>query len=68
MSLLQITSHTLAAAIGFAIVIEVIHSGESVIDVSKSRASMVSIVFFLSVGFALAAGKSEASGLMKRGI
>jgi hypothetical protein len=38
------------------------------IDVLRSNALLASILVLLSLGFAIAAGKSEASGLMKRGI
>jgi hypothetical protein len=67
-AILQVTSHTLAAALGFAVVVEATSSSKSIIDVLRSNALLASILVLLSLGFALAAGKSEASGLMKRGI
>ena len=67
-AMLQITSHVLAAAIGFAVVAEVILANESAGGVLRSNVSLVAVVLLLSSGFAIAAGKSEASGLMEHGI
>ncbi len=67
-AMLQVTSHVLAAAFGFAIVVEVIFTDESVVRVLESNVLLLIVVLLLSSGFAIAAGKSEASGLMEHGI
>ena len=67
-SILQVTSHTLAAALGFAIVVEAMYTPEPLLRVIESQAVWIIVVITVSLGFALAAGRTEASGLMKRGI
>ncbi len=67
-ALLQITSHVLAAALGFAIVFHSIVTPTPVYDVVNSNVTLIAVILVLSAGFAIVAGKAEASGLMQRGI
>ena len=67
-AVLQITSHAMAAALGFALVAAGPLAGESLATAIGSNVSLLVLVCVSSLGFAVAAGSAEASGLMQRGI
>ena len=65
---LQVTSHTLAAALGFAIATVGPLDGTSIAAAIEANAALFLIVSGLSLDFAVAAGRLEASGVVERGI
>ena len=65
---LQVTSHALAAALGFALVVIGPLAGESLTDAAGSNPILLAVVCAASLGFAVAAGRAEAVGLVERGI
>lgn len=65
---LQITSHAVAAALGFALVVTGPLAGESLSATIGSNVALLVVVGVFSLVFAVAAGSAETSGLMKRGI
>ena len=68
MASLQVTSHALAAALGFALVVIGPLAGESLTDAAGSNPILLVLVCAASLGFAVAAGRAEAVGLVERGI
>ena len=67
-AVLQITSHAMAAALGFALVAAGPLTVESLATAIGSNVGLLVLVCVSSLGFAVAAGRAEASGLMQRGI
>ncbi len=65
---LQITSHALAAALGFALVVVGPIGGASLTDAAGSNPILLVAACAASLGFALAAGRAEAVGVVERGI
>lgn len=65
---LQVTSHALAAGLGLALVVIGPLAGASLTDAAASSPILVALVCAASLGFALAAGRAEAAGLVERGI
>ena len=65
---LQVTSHALAAALGFAVFAVGPWAGTSLLEAVGSNPGLVAVVSFASLGFAIAAGKAEAGGLMQLGL
>ena len=65
---LQVTSHALAAALGFAVVVAGPLADRSLRSVVGDNIALVVVTSLLSLGFALAAGKAEATGVVQRGI
>ncbi len=65
---LQVTSHAIAAAAGFAFVVAGPLAGESLATTIGSNVSLLVVAGVSSLGFAIAAGIAETSGLMQRGI
>ena len=65
---LQVTSHALAAALGFALVVSGPLAGASLIDAAESNPILLALVSATSLGFAIAAGRAEAAGIVQRGI
>jgi len=65
---LQVTSHTIAAAMGFAVLtLEAFKTG-AVIDALAAHLPLVAVAGLASLGFAIAAGRFEATGVIERGI
>ncbi len=67
-AMLQVTSHGLAAALGFALVVAGPLSGQPLGALVVGHISLVVLTCVGSLGFATAAGRAEAMGLIKRGI
>lgn len=65
---LQVTSHALAAGLGFALVVSGPLAGKSLSDAIGSNPILLALVCAASLGFALAAGRAEAVGIVQRGI
>ncbi len=65
---LQVTSHALAAALGFAMVVAGPLAERPLSSVMQSNTTLVVLASLTSLALALAAGKIEASGVVKRGI
>ena len=65
---LQVTSHVVAAAVGFAITVAGPISGQSVGSVIRSHLLVILVMSCVSAGFAFAAGRRESVMLMRRGI
>jgi len=65
---LQVTSHALAAAVGFALVRVGPANGTPLRVVVESNTVLVCAVMVISLALAVAAGRAEASGIMERGI
>ena len=65
---LQLTSHAVAAALGFAVVAAGPLAGKSLATTIGSNVILLVLVGVFSLGFAVAAGGAETSGLMQRGI
>jgi hypothetical protein len=65
---LQVTSHALAAALGFAVVAIGPWAGSSILEAVGSNSGLLAVVSAASLGFAIAAGKAEAGGLMQLGL
>ncbi len=65
---LQVTSHALAAALGFAVVAVGPWVGKPLSAAIGSNPVLLGVVCAVSLGFAVAAGRAEAGGLMQRGI
>ncbi len=64
----QVTSHALAAALGFALVVAGPLAERPLAEVLRSNVPLVVVASLASLAFALAAGKLEASGVVERGI
>lgn len=67
-AVLQVTSHSLAAAIGFAIVALSIQNQVSILEAAGSLWPGMICGIVGSLGFALAAGRSETAMLLRHGI
>lgn len=67
-SVLQVTSHGLAAALGYAIALVGPLRGASIAGAIESESVLFVVVCIASLLFAVAAGRAEAAGIMKRGI
>ena len=67
-SLLQVTSHSLAAALGFVLIKAGPLSDEPLKIIILANLELVILVCLASLGFAVAAGRTEALGVIKRGI
>jgi hypothetical protein len=65
---LQVTSHVAAAALGFAVVVAGPFAGRAVADVILDNLWPALAAVVLSAGLAVAAGRTEALGLARRGI
>lgn len=65
---LQVTSHALAASLGATLTMLGPLSGTPVSEVIIDHAALFALVSIAAVGFALAAGQMEASGVIERGI
>jgi hypothetical protein len=65
---LQVTSHALGAALGFAIVVVGPLAGVSLASAVVANAWLCAAAVLASLAFAIAAGRAEASGLLERGI
>lgn len=64
---LQVTSHALAAALGFALVLAGPLADRSIAEAIDSNVGLLVVASLASLGFAFAAGRAEASGVVKRG-
>jgi len=67
-SLLQVTSHSLAASLGFVLILAGPLSDESLKTIIVANFELVILVCVASLGFAIAAGRTEAIGIIQRGI
>jgi hypothetical protein len=67
-SFLQVTSHSLAAALGFVLIIAGPLSDEPLKMIILANLKLVVLVCIASLGFAVAAGRIEALGVIQRGI
>ncbi|MEO0424902.1 MAG: hypothetical protein AAF184_21380 [Pseudomonadota bacterium] len=67
-ALWQVTSHTLAAALGFSLFVAGPGRGEGLRLVLASNLAVVALVLGASVGSAVTAGRLEARGVLERGI
>lgn len=67
-SVLQVTSHVLAAAAGFAIALRGPLAGRPVSGVTAENGAVILAVLALSVVFAIAAGRREARLVLQRGV
>ncbi len=65
---LQVTSHILAAALGFTLFWLGPWSGTPLIEVVESNVVLIMVASLSSIGLAIAAGYAEALGLMQQGI
>lgn len=65
---LQVTSHAVAAAAGFVVVVLGPLASESLAAAFSRSAGLVAVACVISLVFAVAAGRAEALGLMERGI
>jgi hypothetical protein len=65
---LQVTSHVAAAALGFAATAAGPLAGRSVTAIIGENAGLTVVALALSVGFAIAAGRREALGVVRRGV
>ncbi len=65
---LQVTSHALAAALGFMVVYAGPLNGRPLVSVIEANVVLVVLVALASAWFAFAAGKVEAAGIVERGI
>jgi len=65
---LQVTSHVVAAALGFALTVAGPLAGRSVGVILGENLWLVAAAVAVSAGFAIAAGRQEALELMKRGV
>jgi hypothetical protein len=65
---LQVTSHVVAAAFGLAVTVAGPLAGRSLTGVIREHARLTVTALALSVGFAIAAGRREALGLVERGV
>lgn len=67
-AMLQVSSHTLAAALGATVAWQVLHSDATAALVIVEHATLFALVAAASLGFAIAAGRIEALGVMQRGL
>ena len=67
-SLLQVTSHSLAAALGFVIFVGGLRSADPLPTIIWANLVLVTLVCIGSLGFAIAAGRAETAGVLQRGI
>ena len=65
---LQITSHALAAALGFALALAGPLGDEPLARVVKANTFLILLASLASLAFALAAGVFEARGIVQRGL
>jgi hypothetical protein len=65
---LQLTSHVLAAAVGFAAIVAGPLAGVPLAATLESNMVPFTVLCAVSLTFAVAAGKAEATGLARRGI
>ncbi|MEM9385993.1 MAG: hypothetical protein AAGA68_13090 [Pseudomonadota bacterium] len=64
----QVTSHALAAALGFALFYVGAIGGAGLSATLDSNLALLAVVLLASGGFAVAAGRLEAGGVLERGI
>ena len=67
-SLLQVTSHSLAAALGFVLFVLGPLADQSLTSIILANLTLVLLVCFASLIFAIAAGWAETQGIIQRGI
>lgn len=67
-SLLQVTSHSLAAALGFVLYVLGPLADQSLTSIIFANLTLVLSVCFASLVFAIAAGWAETKGIIQRGI
>lgn len=67
-AILQVTSHALAAALGFALAVKGPLNEKSILSVVDANATLLVLASLASLALALAAGKTEATGIVHRGI
>jgi len=67
-SILQVTSHSMAAALGFTLYIFGPMTESSLSILAQSNFIIIFLICLCSLGFAIAAGKTEAEGIIQRGI
>jgi len=65
---LQVTSHVIAAALGFAVTVAGPLAGIHVFQVLRENVEVSVVALVLSLVFAVAAGRREAQGIVKRGV
>ncbi len=65
---LQVTSHVIAAALGFAVTVAGPIAGIHVFQVLQDNPALSVVAMVLSLVFAVAAGRREAQGLVTRGV
>ena len=65
---LQVTSHALAASVGFALAMAGPLAGEPVGSLLRTNLPWVVLSCVASMGFAVWAGRTEASGVLRHGI
>ena len=68
MAALQVTSHAVAAALGFTIVLTGPLAERSLSEALGSNVGLLVVASVVSLGFAFAAGRAEALGVVERGL
>lgn len=67
-ALLQVTSHTIAAATGFSVVAVSVWKNVSILEASNELVVVILVGLFESSVFAFAAGRAETTMLLRHGI